>query len=142
MNQRDVGEHCGGNLGDHKSLMKHFLDKKLKGTTDAETASKKREAKKEAEEAYMDMAFILGANRIKYGRLIEELENSYLKGNENKYPKTVTDAYNLLSNYKNDPRNHPGGNTSGGDVTLSFNMLDEEYFGVSLNTNGHLENVE
>ena len=30
----------------------------------------------------MDMTFISGANRIKYGRLIEELDNSYLKGNE------------------------------------------------------------
>ena len=45
-------------------------------------------------------------------------------------------------NYKNDPRNHSGGNTSGGDGTFSFNMKDEEYFGVSLNTNEHLESVE
>ena len=45
-------------------------------------------------------------------------------------------------NYKNNPRNHSGGNTSGGDGTFSFNMLDEEYFGVSLNTNGHLKSVE
>ena len=142
MNQRDVVEHCGGNLGDNKSLMKHCLEKKPEGTTDAETASNKRKAKKEAKEAYMDMALILGANRIKYGRLIEELENSYLKGNENDYPKTVTDAYNLLLNYKNNPRNHSGGNTSGGDGTFLFSMLDEEYFGVSLNTNRNLKSVE
>ena len=57
LNQSDVMEHCGGNLGDHKSLMKHCLDKKLAGTTDAETASNKREAKKKAKESYMDMAF-------------------------------------------------------------------------------------
>ena len=62
----------------------------------------------------MAMAFISGSNRIKYGKLIEELENSYLKGNENDYLKTVTDAYNLLLNYKNDPRNHSSGNTGGG----------------------------
>ena len=71
-----------------KILMKHCLDKKPAGTTDAETAPNKRNAKKEANEAYMAMAFISGANRIKYGRLIEELENRYLKGNGNKYPKT------------------------------------------------------
>ena len=118
MNQRDVVEHCGGNIGDHKSLMKHCPDKKPAGTTDAKTALNKRKAKKEAKEAYMAMAFISGANRIKYGRLIEELENSYLKGNKNEYPKTVTDAYNLLLNYKNDPRNHSGGNTGGGDGTF------------------------
>ena len=142
MNQRDVVEHCSGNLGDHKILMKHCLDKKLPGMTDAKTALNKREAKKEAKEAYMVMAFISGANRIKYGILIEELEKSYLKGNKNEYPKTVTDAYNLLLNYKNDPRNHSGGNTGGGDGTFLFNMLYEEYFVVSLNTNRNLESVE
>ena len=86
----------------------------------------------------MAMAFISGANRIKYGRLIKELENSYLKGNENKNPKIVTDAYNLLLNYKNNPRNHSGD----GEGTFSFIMLDKEYFGVSLNTNGNLKSVE
>ena len=130
MNQRDVVEHCGGNLGDHKSLKKHCQNKKLAGTTDAENASNKREAKTEAKEAYMAMAFISGANSIKCRRLIEELENSYLKGNENEYPETVTDAYNLLLDYKNDPRNQSGGNTGGGVGTFSFNMLDEKYFGV------------
>ena len=67
MNQRDVVEHCGRNLGDNKSLMKHCLDKKPAGTTDAETAFNKRKAKKEAKEAYMAMAFISGSNRIKHG---------------------------------------------------------------------------
>ena len=71
MNQRDGVEHCGGNLSDQKSLMKHCLDKKTAGTTDAETAFNKCEANKEAKEAYTAMAFISGANRIKYGRLIE-----------------------------------------------------------------------
>ena len=70
MNQRGVVEHCGVNLGDHKSLMKHCLENKPPGTTDAETAFNKCEAKKEAKEAYMAMAFISGSNRIKYGRLI------------------------------------------------------------------------
>ena len=83
MNQRDVVEHCGGNLSDHKSLMSNCLDKKPPGMTDAETTLNKRESKKEAMEVYMAMAFISGAKRIKYGSLIEELENSYLKGNEN-----------------------------------------------------------
>ena len=44
MNQRDVVEHCGGNLGDQKMLIKHCLDKKPAGTTDAETSSNKLNA--------------------------------------------------------------------------------------------------
>ena len=71
MNQRDVVEHCGGNLGEHQILVKHWLDKKPAGTADAETASNKRDAEQEEKEAYMDMAFISGANRVNYGRLIE-----------------------------------------------------------------------
>ena len=35
MKQRDVVEHCGGNLGDHKSIMKHCQDKTPTGATDA-----------------------------------------------------------------------------------------------------------
>ena len=67
MNQRAVVEHYGRNLGNHKSLMKHCLDKKPAGTTDAETAFNKRIAKKEEKEAYMATTFLSGANRIKYG---------------------------------------------------------------------------
>ena len=77
----------------------------------------------------MSMSFISGSNRIKYRRLIKELENSYLKGNENEYLKTVTEAYNLLLNYKNDPRNHLGGNISSGDGIFLLKILDEENFG-------------
>lgn len=36
----------------------------------------------------------------RYGKLIEEVENAYLKGN-NDYPQTPTEAYNVLVNYRN-----------------------------------------
>ncbi len=52
----------------------------------------------------MAVAFLLGADCARYGRLIEILENDYLQG-QNKYPRTVTTAYNLLSNWKQDPCN-------------------------------------
>ena len=48
MNQKDMVEHCGGNLGEHQSLINHFLDKKPSGTTDVETALNKRDAEKDA----------------------------------------------------------------------------------------------
>jgi hypothetical protein len=40
------------------------------------------------------------ADRSRYGKLIEEVENDFLKGRDD-YPKTPTDAYNLLVNYRN-----------------------------------------
>ena len=48
----------------------------------------------------------------------------------------------MILNFKNDPRNHLGGNTGSGKGTFLFNMLNEEYFGVSLNTYRKIENVE
>lgn len=40
------------------------------------------------------------ADRGRYGKSIEEIENYYLKGHGD-YPKTPTKAYNLLVNCKN-----------------------------------------
>jgi hypothetical protein len=40
------------------------------------------------------------ADRSRYGKLIEEVENAFLKG-RNDYPETPTEAYNLLVNYRN-----------------------------------------
>ena len=45
------------------------------------------------------MAFLLGCDRSRYGRLIEDLENNFLQG-RNHYPTTVAAAYNLLTNWK------------------------------------------
>jgi hypothetical protein len=45
------------------------------------------------------MAFLLGCDRSRYGRLIEDLENDFLQG-RNHYPGTVAEAYNLLTNWK------------------------------------------
>jgi hypothetical protein len=39
-----------------------------------------------------------------YGKLIEDLENDYTMAND-KYPKSMTEAYNLLVYWKQDPRN-------------------------------------
>ena len=65
---------------------------------------KKKEVEKEAQGRYLAVAFVLGADRQRYGRLIENLENDYLQG-QNNYPSTITAAYNLLTNWKQDPRN-------------------------------------
>ena len=36
--------------------------------------------------------------------MIQDLENDFLQGQDN-YPKMITAAYNLLTNWKQDPRN-------------------------------------
>jgi hypothetical protein len=43
---------------------------------------------------------LVRVDRNRYGKLIEKIENSYLKGSSD-YPSTPTEAYNLSVNYKN-----------------------------------------
>jgi hypothetical protein len=50
------------------------------------------------------IAFLLGCDRSRYGKLvIEDLENDFLQGRNN-YPTTVDAAYNLLTNWKQENR--------------------------------------
>eukprot|EP00978_Attheya_sp_CCMP212_P035385 scaffold153719_cov54-Attheya_sp.AAC.1 len=70
---------------------------------------------------YLATAFFLGADKIRFGRLIEDTENDFLQGT-NKYPKTLQAAYNLLSNYRLESRRSVG--------------LTPYSDGVSFNTNG------
>ena len=52
---------------------------------------------------YLALAFLMGSDRNQYGRSLEKLENDFTAGNDN-YPKTLTDAYNMLLEWKDDPR--------------------------------------
>ena len=61
-------------------------------------------AEKYAKEQYLACTFIFGADRKRYGRLLENLENDFTQKTE-RWPKTITDAYSLLINWKQDPRN-------------------------------------
>jgi hypothetical protein len=56
------------------------------------------------------VAFLLGADKLRYGTLVEEIENEFLrnKGSSSTagtYPTTVAEAYDYLCNYKKDPKN-------------------------------------
>jgi Zinc knuckle len=57
-----------------------------------------------AKEQFLATSFLLNSDRSRYGRLIEDIENAFIQG-QNRYPATITGAYNLLVNWKQDPRN-------------------------------------
>jgi hypothetical protein len=102
-NMVDVIDHTGGVVGKLPGLEGKLL--LLKGKTLAQMTIEERAALPlESQERYLAMAFMLSANRSRYGRLLEEMENKYLKG-ANNWPTTVTGAYHLLTNYRQDPRN-------------------------------------
>ena len=52
-----------------------------------------------AREIYLSCAFVVAYDPKRYGRLAEELENDYTKGNNN-YPTNMLKAYHLIDEYK------------------------------------------
>ena len=102
-NKIEVIEHNGGTFGMEPGIMEAFLKEEgldnLTANNDQKVAAQAKTV-----ESVMACAFILGADRNRYGKLIEDLENSCTQGT-NKYPADLTTAYKLLVNWKQDPRN-------------------------------------
>jgi hypothetical protein len=105
-NSIDVIEHCGGMIGTDTGIVDEVLNTANPVAMTRETASNEqlRLAEQYTKEKYLACAFLMGSDRHRYGKLIEDLENDYTQGRDN-YPKTVVDAYNLLVHWKQDPRN-------------------------------------
>jgi hypothetical protein len=102
VNTVEVIEHCGGDIGVDRSLVTEML-----GGHDRSIASSSIlvDAEQKAKDKYLACAFLLGSDKTRYGRLIEDLENSFTQGVD-KFPKTMVDAYNLLVNWKQNPMNY------------------------------------
>ena len=73
-------------------------------TRDTATPTTLKAAQKYAREQYLACAFLLGSDRKRYGKILENLENEFTQKTD-KWPKTSTDAYSLLFNWKQDPCN-------------------------------------
>jgi hypothetical protein len=100
MNLIEVLEHSGGSIHE-EALVEEALGNV---TASAATPEQLKDAMKKAREEFMACAFLLGADRNRYGKLVEDLENSYIQKHDI-YPKTLNDAYNLLLHWKHDARN-------------------------------------
>jgi hypothetical protein len=55
--------------------------------------------KKDAQAHNLAASFMLNLESGRYGRLIEDLENNFLQG-QDRWPKTLTVAFSLLMNWK------------------------------------------
>ena len=92
--------HSVISLGDHPFL----VNKKLKDAVDPPIGTNDQHietAKIEANEDYMAVSFLSGLNRHKYGPLMNELHNAFSMVWD-KYPKTLTNDYDLEINWKGD----------------------------------------
>ena len=101
-NQTDVLNHIGAGIGDDDAIMKQVLRSQGINIEDA-TDDQEEVAELTGIQWYLALAFLMGSDQNRYGRLLEKLENDFTAGNDN-YPKTLTDAYNMLLEWKDDPR--------------------------------------
>ena len=82
-NHANVLNHIGANNVDDSGI----LQQSVQGPCIADAH------KSEAQEQYYTAAFIMGVDRDWFGKLIEDLENSHLLGDD-VYFKTINEAYN------------------------------------------------
>ena len=98
-NGLQVIRHIGGELPVYKSLVD--ADLKAKGLDrDTATAAEIENSEKVAGERQLAMGYILGCDRVRYGKLIEDLENQHTQGIKS-FPQTLSEAYTLANNWKN-----------------------------------------
>jgi hypothetical protein len=127
----DVLEHCGGSVGHVAGLVNLTLaDRDI--DPNLATRAELTEAIKTTEDQYLATAFLAGADRSRYGKLIENLENDFTQG-QDRYPKTLTAAYSLLTNWKQAVHKSLGPANDG----MSFTNVDGDgNTEHSLNNNG------
>ena len=101
-NQTDVLSHIGAGIGHDTAIMRQVLCSQGINVDEA-TEAQEEAAETEGIQWYLALAFLMGSDRSRFGRLLEKLENDFTAGNDN-YPKTLTDAYNMLLEWKDDPR--------------------------------------
>ena len=101
-NTLDVVTHCGGTVAGNPGMEDSIIAER--GLTLVElTADVLADIRAEALARTTAIAFLLGCDRARYGRLIDDLENDFLQG-RNHYPMTVVAAYNLVTNWKQENR--------------------------------------
>ena len=86
--------HIGGSIGMEPGIMQQVASSYSKDVNDLTDSDRK-----EVYEQYLATAFILGADRDRFGKLVDKLQNDFLQGYVG-YPKTVSSAYHLLANWR------------------------------------------
>jgi len=92
-------QRYGGSFGDQTIYIKELMNRDgLKYSETGMDAKVTEDYVQQSRQKFMAIAFLLGGRVELYGDLFTDLENDYLKGRDF-FPDTVTDAYNLMSNY-------------------------------------------
>ena len=85
-NTIDMLEHCRASLGEDDGIITKVLEHHDIEPSTA-TATQKENARIEAQEWYYGLSFLMGADRVRFGRYLEDLENDFTQGVD-RYPKS------------------------------------------------------
>eukprot|EP00957_Ditylum_brightwellii_P172408 13125435-Ditylum_brightwellii.AAC.1 len=94
VNSIDVVKHSDGVIGEHPKLGDCIL--KIDGNAVTANASLISDAVMRSNKAYLAYAFLSGANRKKYEKLLVDLANSYAS-DKDEYPKILVGAHKQLA---------------------------------------------
>jgi hypothetical protein len=93
---------CGAMIAMHPTIYQEILNETV---ADARNPAPDEQtmAGKIGRERYLAVAFLLGADQIRYGMMIEEIENEYLRNRDESskvgsYPLMIANAYEYLEN--------------------------------------------
>ena len=108
-NVLEVLQQHGGSIGNDELFINHDKIWKTLATRNRTDDNKER-ALARCKERFLAYSFIYKADNERYGKLKEELQNDYMKGN-NTYPETLVEAFQLLNNYKQPYKKQPAKST-------------------------------
>jgi hypothetical protein len=136
----DVIEHIGGIIGEEPALLQIKLDRMNIVTVVTALLEQLQTVTEAAKQVYLAVAFLSGSDRNRYGKMLEDLENSYLQGRD-ECPRTMTAAYNLMVHWRNSTKvTESTGNPGGEGVAFTNVTADEDSKqGTALTTEGQLE---
>jgi len=109
-NRVNVLEQKGGVIGNEKLFIDHDVYADIEEPSEEDL----EEAQKRCKEKFLGYAFIAKADHDRFSKLKEELQNEYLKGQDN-YPNSAVEAYHMLTNCK-----LPSKSTSTSSTGVSF----------------------
>jgi hypothetical protein len=92
-----VLEQYRGTVGRDKGAVEDEIE--VAGFTLPVSAAETKTASDVARNKFLAMAFLHAVEKLRYGTLLDELENDFTKGTDN-YPDSATRAYHLVVNHK------------------------------------------
>ena len=115
----DVLERLAGPIGqDDERVLQYYGARVTSGTSHAD-------AKEACREQFIATTFLFGADKQRYGDLLIDMQNEHVISGR-PYPATLTDAYNIIVNYKHKMTPRDRNKNKGGSEGMAFLQGEED----------------